>query len=150
MSGWRLDTNIISEIRRPRPEPKIVSAIEAQPLEQSFISVVTLAEIGFGIEQLEDFKRRRELNNWLSNKVRPMLEQRVLPITEDIMVQWRLLVEGGRKVGYTYSQPDRIIGAAAVHYGLTVMTRDSTDYIRAAVPVFNPWTAPLPASDDEA
>lgn len=149
MSGWLLDTNIVSEIRRPRPEPKVVSAIETQPLELLFISVVTLAEIRFGIEQLEDFKRRTELNNWLSNKVRPMFDQRVLPITEEIMVKWRLLVEDGRKAGYTFSQPDLIIGATAIHYGLTVMTRDTTDYIRAGVPVFNPWTDPLPAPEDD-
>ena len=75
----------------------MLAAIEAKPLEHLYISIVTLAEIRFGIEQLEDLKRRTELNNWLSNKVRPMFEQRVLPITEDIMVKWRLLVEDGRK-----------------------------------------------------
>jgi len=149
VTGWLLDTNIVSEIRRPRPEAKVVSAIEVQPLDQLYISVVTLAEIRFGIEQLEDFKRRTELNNWLSNKVRPMFDQRVLPITEDIMVKWRLLVEGGRKAGYTFSQPDLIIGATAIHYGLTVMSRDTTDYIRAGVPVFNPWSDLLPSLDDK-
>jgi predicted nucleic acid-binding protein len=149
VTGWLLDTNIVSEIRRPRPEAKVVAAIEAQPLEQLYVSVVTLAEIRFGIEQLEDFKRRTELNNWLSNKVRPMFDQRILPITEDIMVKWRLLVEDGRKAGYTFSQPDLIIGATAIHYGLTVMSRDTTDYIRAGVPVFNPWTDRLPAPDDQ-
>jgi len=95
VSGWLLDTNVISEIRRPRPDPKVVAAIESWPLEHLFISVVTLAEIRFGIEQVDDFKRRTELNDWLSNKVRPMFEQRVLPISEDIMVKWRLLVEDG-------------------------------------------------------
>jgi toxin FitB len=148
VTGWLLDTNIVSEIRRPRPEAKVVSAIEAQPLEQLYISVVTLAEIRFGIEQLEDFKRRTELNIWLSNKVRPMFDQRVLPITEDIMVKWRLLVEDGRKAGYTYSQPDLIIGATAIHYGLTVMSRDTIEYIRAGVPVFNPWTDRLPTPNN--
>lgn len=148
MTGWLLDTNIVSEIRRRRPEAKVVSAIEAQPLDQLYISVVTLAEIRFGIEQLEDFKRRTELNIWLSNKVRPMFDQRVLPITEDIMVKWRLLVEDGRKAGYTYSQPDLIIGATAIHYGLTVMSRDTSEYIRAGVPVFNPWTDRPPTPND--
>ncbi len=144
MIGWLLDTNIISEIRRPRPQPKVLVAIEAKPLEHLYISIVTIAEIRFGIEQLEDLKRRSELNNWLSNKVRPMFEQRVLPITEDIMVKWRLLVEDGRKSGHTFSQPDLIIGATALHHGLTVVSRDTTDYIRAGVPIFNPWNDPLP------
>ncbi len=78
-----------------------------------------------------------------------MFDQRVLPITEDIMVKWRLLVEDGRKAGYTYSQPDLIIGATAIHYGLTVMSRDTTEYIRAGVPVSNPWTDRLPTPNDQ-
>ena len=145
MIGWLLDTNIVSEIRRPRPEPKVLAAIEAKPLEHLYISIVTLAEIRFGIEQLEDLKRRTELNNWLSNKVRPMFEQRILPITEDIMVKWRLLVEDGRKAGHTFSQPDLIIGATAIHHGLTVVSPETTDYIRAGVSTFNPWNDPLPS-----
>jgi len=148
VTRWLLDTNIVSEIRRPRPEPRVLAAIEAQPLEHLFISIVTLAEIRFGIERIEDFKRRTELNDWLSNKVRPMFDQRVLPITEDVMVKWRLLVEDGRKAGYTFSQPDLIIGATALHCGLTVMSRDTTDYARAGVPVFNPWSDPPRVPDD--
>jgi len=102
MRGWLLDTNILSELRRPRPEPKARAFIEAQPLERLFVSTVTLAEIRFGIELLPDAGRRSELNDWLTHKVRPMFEQRVLPITEDIMFKWRVLVEEGRKVGHTF------------------------------------------------
>ncbi len=49
----------------------------------------------------------------LAHKVRPMFEQRVLPVTEDILFKWRLLAEGGRQAGYTFSQPDLIIAATA-------------------------------------
>lgn len=150
MTGWLLDTNIISEIRRPRPEPKVIATLEALPLERLFISVVTLAEIRFGIEQIDDFKRRTELNGWLSNKVRSMFEQRVLQITEDIMVKWRLLVENGRKAGYTFSQPDLIIGATALHYDLTVLSRDTKDYERAGIAVLNPWVDSLPPVEDRS
>ena len=71
-----------------------------------------------------------------------MFDQRVLPITEDTMLQWRLLVEEGRKTGHTFSQPDLIIAATAIQHGLTVVTRDRSDYDRAGVPVVNPWEAP--------
>jgi len=98
VTGWLLDTNVLSELRRPRPEPKVVAFIAAQPLDSLFISSVTLAEIRFGIELVTDAGRRAELNDWLTHKVRPMFEQRVLPVTEDIMLKWRLLVEEGRKV----------------------------------------------------
>ena len=144
MTGWLLDTNILSELRRPKPERKVLAFVAAQPLESLYISTVTLAEIRFGIEVLPDVARRSELNYWLAHKVRPMFEQRVLAITEDIMFKWRLLVEEGRKVGHTFSQPDLIIAATGQHHGLTIVSRDTADYVKAQATVFNPWTDKLP------
>lgn len=148
MTGWLLDTNILSELRRPRPDSKVVAFVEAKPLDALFVSVVTFAEIRFGIERLADAGRRAELNDWLAQKVRPMFEHRVLPVGEDVMFKWRLLVEDGRKTGHTYSQPDLIIAATALHHGLTVVTRDTSDFERAQVPVLNPWqeTPALPGN----
>ena len=145
MTGWLLDTNILSELRRTRPEPKVLAFVAAQPLEQLYVSAVTLAEIRFGIEMLADANRRAELNDWLTHRVRPMFEQRVLPVTEDIMFKWRLLVEEGRKVGHAFSQPDLIIAATGLYHGLTVVTRDKDDFVKARAAVLNPWvdSAPL-------
>ena len=139
MTGWLLDTNILSELRRLKPEPKVVAFVAAQPLEQIYVSAVTFAEIRFGIESVKSVARRAELNDWLAHRVRPMFAQRVLPVTEDIMFKWRLLVEEGRKVGHTFSQPDLIIAATALHHGLTVVSRDKGDYAKSRVPLLNPW-----------
>lgn len=144
MTGWLLDTNILSELRRPRPEPKVLAFIAAQPLEHLYVSAVTFAEIRFGIEIVADAGRRAELNDWLAHRVRPMFEQRVLAISEDIMFKWRLLVEDGRKARHTFSQPDLIIAATALDHGLTVVSRDVSDYRKARVPVLNPWLDALP------
>jgi toxin FitB len=141
VTGWLLDTNVLSELRRPRPEPKVIAFIAAQPLEGLFVSSVTLAEIRFGIELVTDAGKRAELNDWLTHKVRPMFDQRVLPVTEDIMFKWRLLVEDGRKAGHTFSQPDLIIAATGLEHGLTIVSRDTTDYERVRVPVLDPWNA---------
>jgi len=146
VTGWLLDTNILSELRRPKPERKLVAFIAAQPLERLYVSSVTFAEIRFGIEVVPDPSRRAGLIDWLTHNVRPMFEQRVLAITEDIMFRWRLMVEDGRQTRHTFSQPDLIIAATAFHHGLTVVTRDVSDYARAHVPVFNPWVDPLPAA----
>jgi toxin FitB len=137
--GWLLDTNILSELRRPRPEAKLVAFVAAQPLASLFVSVATLAELRFGIERLPDADRRAELHGWLTLRVRPMFGERVLTIDEEVMLQWRLLVEEGRKVGYTYSQPDLLIAATARNRGLTVVSRDTSDYLRSGTPVHNPW-----------
>ena len=63
----------------------------------------------------------------------------MLAITEDIMLKWRLLVDDGRKAGHTFSQPDLIIAATALHHDLTVVSRDVSDYQKARASVFNPW-----------
>jgi len=139
VTGWLLDTNILSELRRPKPEPKVVAFIGALPLEELYISVVTLAEIRFGIELLPDVTRRSDLNLWLAHKVRPMFEHRILPLSEEIMFRWRLLVEEGRKIGHTFSQPDLMIAATGQHHGLTIVSRNTSDYTNARVVVFNPW-----------
>jgi predicted nucleic acid-binding protein len=146
VSGWLLDTNIVSELRKPRAEPKVVRFIASQTLDKLFISEVTLAEIRFGIERAANPARRAEINDWLTHKLRPMFEGRVLAVTEDVILKWRLLVEEGRKAGHTHSQPDLFIAATALHHGLTVVTRDADDYRIARTPVFNPWTDDVPRS----
>jgi hypothetical protein len=59
------------------------------------------------------------------------------------MFKWRLLVEDGRKVAHTFSQPDLIIATTALHHGLTIVTRDTDHHERARVPVLNPWVDDL-------
>jgi predicted nucleic acid-binding protein len=137
--AWLLDTNIVSEGRRPRPEPRVAAFFKTHRIGDLYTSVVTLAEIRFGIELQADPARRAVLSDWLTLRLRPMFAGRVLPVTEDIVLKWRLLMEEGRKTGYTYSQPDLIIAATALHHGLTVVTRDRSDYDKAGVTVLNPW-----------
>jgi len=138
--AWLLDTNILSELRRHRPEPKVLSFIETLPLDQVYVSVATMAELRYGVELVTDAPRRVDLNDWLTNVIRPMFDDRVIPITEDIMVKWRLLVEEGRRTGHTFSQPDLIIAASAAHHGMTVVTRDRSQFDnKAGVSVINPW-----------
>jgi toxin FitB len=142
VTGWLLDTNILSELRRPHPEQRVVDFVRGQPLDSLFVSVVTFSEIRFGIECAPDPIRRAELNEWLTHKIRPMFAGRILPISEDIMLQWRLLVEEGRKARHTFTQPDLIIAATGLHHGLTIVTRDTGDYALTRAAVLNPWISP--------
>ncbi len=141
MTAWLLDTNVLSELRRPKPHRKVVAFVAAKPLDLLYISSVTLAEIRFGIELVTDAAKRAELTNWLANEVRPLFEQRVLTVSEDVLFRWRLLVEEGRKVGHTFSQPDLIIAATAFQHGMTVVSRDTSEYETAGVPFLDPWTS---------
>ncbi len=83
--------------------------------------------------------RRAELNEWLAQILRPAFAGRILPVTEDILFKWRTLMEDGRKTGHTYSHPDLVLAATALIHGLTVVTRDRSDFDKAGVAVFNPW-----------
>jgi len=137
--AWLLDTNILSEARKPRPEPRVIAFYETQPLNQLYISVVNIAEIRFGIQLQQDPARRAELNDSVTLTLRPTFTGRILAVTEDILLKWRLLMEDGRKSGHTYSHPDLLLAATALHHGLTVVTRDRSDFDEARVPVLNPW-----------
>jgi predicted nucleic acid-binding protein len=146
--AWLLDTNVLSELRRLKPDRKVRAFVAAQPLDCLYVSTVTLAEIRFGIELQPDAGLRADLTDWLTHKVRPMFGQRVLPVSEDVIYKWRLLVEEGRKAGHPFSQPDLFIAATALHHGLTVVSRDVTDYAKARVPLFNPWVDSMPTDQD--
>jgi predicted nucleic acid-binding protein len=117
----------------------VLAFAAGQKLDQLFVSSVTFAEIRFDVELVADAGRRAELSDWLAHKVRSMFEERVLPVTEDIMLKWRLLVEEGRKTGHTFSQPDLIIAATGLRHGPTIVSRDTSDDERARAPVVNPW-----------
>jgi predicted nucleic acid-binding protein len=117
----------------------VTAFYEKQPLSQLYISVVSIAEIRFGIELQEGPVRRTALSDWLTLTLRPAFAGRILPVREDILLKWRLLMESGRKIGHTYSHPDLMIAATALHHGLTVVTRDRSDFDTALAPVFNPW-----------
>ena len=139
MNAWLLDTNILSELRRPRPLPAVVDFVSGKPLERLYVSEVTFAEIRFGIELVTDPGRRSEIRLWLENRLRPMFENRVLPVTEEILLEWRLIIEAGRKTGHTFDHRDVLIAATAVYHDLVVVTRDTSEFVAAGVGVFNPW-----------
>jgi predicted nucleic acid-binding protein len=136
--AWLPDTNILSERRKPKPEPKVTAFYDAQPLNALYISVVSIAEIRFGIKLQQEVTRRAELNEWLMGTLRPAFKGRILPVTEDTLLKWRTLMEDGRKTGHTYSNPDLLLAATALQHGFTVLSRDRSDFDKAGVPVFNP------------
>jgi toxin FitB len=143
VSGWLLDTHVLSELRRKLPEPAVERFIVAQPLGDLYVSEVTFAEIRFGIELIGDPERRSERNHWLDQRLRPLFGRRTLPITEAILLHWRLMIEAGRKRGHTYSHPDILIAATAAQHGLTVATRNTSEFATAGVAHFNPWKDPI-------
>jgi hypothetical protein len=140
LRAWLLDTNVVSELRRPKPNPDVANFVAAQSGEDLYVTEVTFAEIVYGIEQLADPARRADLQSWLDNSLRPLFAGRVLSITEDVIVRWKTMIVEGRKRRHTFGQPDLFIAAIAALHDLVVVTRDIDEFVEARVAVFDPWT----------
>lgn len=143
MNGYLIDANVLAELRRAHPHRGVLDFLQQTPRAELYLSEVTVAEIRFGIERVAVPKRRVELARWLEESVRPLFLGRILPVSEDIWLVWRILLEEGRQAGYTYPQPDLVLAATAAHHGLAVVTRDVEPFMRAGVPVHNPWAESL-------
>ena len=139
MSGWLLDTNVLSELRKPRCNKLIKQWVEDQSPSSFYISSISIAEIRYGIERVEDLDFKQELSRWLDFTLRPWFADRILEIDEDIILRWRQMVAEGRRNNYTFSQPDLFIAAQADFHQLCVVTRNVSDFTVAAVSVLNPW-----------
>jgi hypothetical protein len=139
VTGYLLDTNVVSEMFKDRPSKKVTSFIDETPLDQLYVSVVTIAEIRLGVEIAENPDKRAAIAAWLRNNLRTLFENRILPMTEDVLVQWRLMQHRARKRNHTFPEPDLMIAATAAHHGLTVATRDVSDFGGMGVPLLNPW-----------
>lgn len=140
MSGWILDTNVLSELRKgSRTNAAVKAWSDSLPPHQLFVSRITLAEIQYGIEQASDPKFRLELTQWVESNLLPWFSGRILEVDQPVIVEWRRMVERGRKRNHTFSQPDLFIAAAAAVHGLGVATRNTEDFSVTGVAVVNPW-----------
>lgn len=139
MKGWLLDTNVISELRKPVCDPNVQGWSEKQPAASLYRSSVTLAEIRYGIERHSNDAFRTTLTAWLDGTLRPWFTGRVLEIDEEVILEWRRSIARGKERGITFSQPDLFIAAIARLNDLTVVTRNIADFERADVQVLNPW-----------
>lgn len=142
--AYLLDTNVVSELRRPRPDPLVMEFIDHCAAADLWASVVTLAELRYGIERLENVEARIALGAWLVHTARPLFAERVISIEEAVMLRWRRLIEAGKKQGRTFPQPDLLLAATALEHGLTLVTRNTRHFQNLGLPLYNPWTR-LPA-----
>jgi hypothetical protein len=140
LTGWLLDTNVVSELRRPRPEPAVVRWTSAQPEPALHIGTVTLAEIRCGIARLDPADRfRAELLAWLESELIPWFQHRVVPVTEPVLCRWLDLVQRGRSARQPRIQPDLLLAACALENDLGVATRNTADFAWTGVRLADPW-----------
>jgi toxin FitB len=142
MSGFLLDTNVVSETVRLRPEPRVTDWIERQPNDAHFLSVLTLGELRRGFITAPDPQRRARLERWLETDVLRWFEGRILPVTREIADHWGVIDGTCQLRGTKANTADGLIAATALEHGLTVVTRNVKDFALFSVPLFNPWEEP--------
>jgi toxin FitB len=140
VTSWILDTNIVSELRKPRPSRPVLDWLRATGSDNLFLSTITFAEIRYGIEIQHDPDLRARLAIWLDTAVRPMFEGRVVVVNEDVLLDWRLLGKVISKQKRTVPEPDLLLCAVARHYRMKIVSRDIKHIKASGVPVLNPWT----------
>ncbi|MEO7144843.1 MAG: type II toxin-antitoxin system VapC family toxin [Bryobacteraceae bacterium] len=141
MSGFLLDTNCISELVRPRPEPGVMEWMEAADEQTLFLSVLTLGEIRKGVAACPQNKRRSQLETWLETGLRSRFAGRILPIDDAVADRWGLLTAEVKRKGKTLPVIDGLLAATALQHNLTIVSRNTRDFVNAHVAVLNPWKA---------
>ncbi len=141
MSGFLLDTNCVSELVRVKPEPRVMEWMEAADEAMLYLSVLTLGEIRKGLAGLAQGKRRTRLETWLRVELQTRFSGRILAIDSPVADRWGLLAAQAKSRGTPLPIIDGLLAATALHYNLTVVTRNAGDFANAQVQVVNPWKA---------
>lgn len=132
-----MDTNILSEARRPQAHPAIREALAGIDENDLFVSVITIGEIAHGVAKLGPSNRRYELEAWLG-QIRQHFSDRVLPVDEATARLWGEVTAASAKAGRTLHTADGLIAATALHHGLRLLTRNKADFEQTGVLVIDP------------
>lgn len=143
MNGFLLDTNIPSELLRPRPDVNVADWLKRQLHETLFVSVVTLGELRRGAALLtEQSARRTELERMIHDNIPAWFGDRILPVTRAIAERWGVLDAERQRAGRPLNLADGLIAATALEHNLTLVTRNVKDFDHLGLPLHNPWDRP--------
>ena len=141
---YLLDTNVISEGARPRPDPGVLAWLEARTPLECAISVLTLGEIQKGVALLPAGKRRDRLEGWLATDLPRHFSGRLLPVDDRVAVAWGNLLAECRRTGREPPAIDGLLLATAAAHDLILVTRNERDCADRGVAILNPWTEVSP------
>jgi predicted nucleic acid-binding protein len=134
--SYLLDTNVISETVRRKPDPAVIEWLTRTPDDALYVSVLTLGELRRGVERLGDGRRRERLRIWLEHELAGWFGERVIPIDTAVADRWgRLLGQIRRPM----PSIDSLLAATALHHELRFVTRNTKDFAYPGLEVVNPW-----------
>jgi predicted nucleic acid-binding protein len=136
-----LDTNVLSEVRRPAPDIRVLEWLDGLDEDRSFISVVSIAEIRRGVALMDEGRKREALAEWLARDLPLRFERRILPVDGSVALAWGDLMGMAKRSGRGLSSMDGLIAATAIAQDLILATRNTRDFEGLGIELFNPWTA---------
>ncbi len=136
--NYLLDTCLISEFRKPQPEPKVIKWLSNQIEETLFLSVITIGEIQKGISGLVPSKKRADLEIWLRNLI-IRYDGRILPLGTDEMLFWGETITKLEQKGRVLPFMDSLIAVTALTHNLTLITKNEADFKNTGVKILNVW-----------
>ena len=139
MSGYLLDTNIVSETVKPQPNTKVLAWLESSEENLLHLSVLTLGEIRKGITSLPQSSRRVALESWLGHDLIVRFGGRILNVDRQVADRWGSIAAKATIAGRPLSTIDGLLAATAMHHNLILVTRNTKDVALTGIPVFNPW-----------
>jgi toxin FitB len=135
---YLLDTNVVSELVRPKPDARVLGWFREVPEAALHLSVLTLGELRSGVDQLKQRARHERLRVWLERDLPDRFEERLLPVTAAVADRWgRLVAEAGRPLAAV----DSLLAATALTHGLRMVTRNVKDFHFGGLEVVSPWEA---------
>jgi predicted nucleic acid-binding protein len=139
---YLLDTNVVSEWTKPRPDAGVVGWLEQADEDRAFLSVVTVTELRYGIERLPLSNRRKALEDWMENELLLRFESRILAIDPAIADACGKLVAQSEAMGRQLELVDAFLAATARVNQLTLVTRNVEHFQPFLRIIVNPWTRP--------
>ena len=134
-----LDTNVLAELIRARPDAAVVNWVAAQPLRQLYITAITVAEMQYGVNSLPAGKRRDKLQHAINTMFAEEFSWRILAFDEAAANYYACWVRQRQQAGQPVSQSDAQIAAIALQHEARIVTRNGKDFVGLANDVINPW-----------
>lgn len=138
--NFLLDTNVISEPMRQRPNEGVIAWLAGVNEDRVFLSVVTITELRYGIERLATGRRRGRLDGWLRKELTPRFAGRILPIDLEVADACGRLVAHSESLGRPIEPRDAFIAATAEVHRLALVTRNASDFEATVKNIVTPWT----------
>ena len=135
-----LDTNVLSELMKPQPEPKVIDWLREQPSSSLFTTSITQAEVHLGICLLPEGKRRTAIQEAAGEMFREDFAGRILAFGNQEALLYAELAARRRGLGKPISQSDAQIAAIARSTGARLATRNGADFEECGLEILNPWT----------